>query len=359
MSSFDDWIGRNVPDVVMDDAAAWMALLDSPDCTPGDRMAFARWLSEDPMHRWAFEELSEVWARLHSLTEINDLADQPGIIRFPERLPATESHPESQGGGKSSKFEWSTIAAVLVLIAGIVLHVVTDTSTEVHETNTGEVQVIALEDGSSVNLNSRSGLKVRVDDKRRVIWLRDGEAVFNVAADKRPFIVKTDLATITAVGTVFSVQTDADTVMVSVLEGLVSVSSGRAATALTEYDSDLLLRFSDEIALLGAGQRLELTRENQRFETVSSSRINDELSWRDGEIVFRDTLLVTALVEVRRHFGSRIFIGDPLLNNLRISGRFPTDSPDAFLSSLANDFGVRVVRESENMIVLHAGQPNE
>ena len=77
MSSYSDWIGRNVPDVIMEDAAAWMALLDSPDCSAADRVSFARWLSEDPMHRWAFEELSEVWARLRSLTDMQELADQP------------------------------------------------------------------------------------------------------------------------------------------------------------------------------------------------------------------------------------------------------------------------------------------
>lgn len=356
MSSYSDWIGRNVPDVIMEDAAAWMALLDSPDCSAADRVSFARWLSEDPMHRWAFEELSEVWARLRSLTDMQELADQPDVIRFPESRIEERIFPESRA---ASKFEWSTVAAVLVLVVGIVFHVVTGTSAQVHETRTGEVQAIVLEDGSNVSLNSRSGLEVRIDDKRRTIRLRDGEAVFHVARDDRPFIVKTDLATVSAVGTVFSVSVQADTVAISVLEGLVSVSSGRSATALTEYDSHLLVRFSDEIALLGAGQRLELTRESQRFETVSSSRISDDLSWRDGEIVFSETPLVTALVEMRRHIGSRIFIGDPRLNNLRVSGRFLTDSPERFLARLSDDFGVVAIHERENMIVLHASQPAE
>lgn len=359
MSSYDDWIGRNVPDVIMEDAAAWMALLDSPDCNIGDRMAFARWLSEDTTHRWAFEELSEIWARLHSLTDINELSDQPNVIRFPEKRIVEGTFPESGDARTDRTFEWSTVAAVLILVAGIVLHLVTATSGEIHETQTGEIQTIALEDGSQVNLNSRSGLEVRIDAKRRTIRMRDGEAVFQVASDDRPFIVKTDLAILSAVGTVFSVAARSDAVTVSVIEGFVSVSSGRVGTALTEYDSDLLVRFSDEIALLGAGQRLELTRESQRFETISSSRISDDLSWRDGEIVFNETPLVTALVEMRRHIGSRVFIGDPRLNNLRVSGRFPTDSPDEFLARLANDFGVVVVRDKGSMVMLYASQPSD
>jgi transmembrane sensor len=62
---------------------------------------------------------------------------------------------------------------------------------------------------------------------------------------------------------------------------------------------------------------------------------------------------------MRRHIGSRIFIGDPRLNSLRVSGRFPTQSPEKFLARLSNDFGVFVVRENENMIMLHASPPDE
>ena len=70
MSGFDDWVGRNVPDHIMEQAASWMALLDSDTCTLADRVTFSRWLSEDPMHQGAFEELSEVWASEAMLDEI-------------------------------------------------------------------------------------------------------------------------------------------------------------------------------------------------------------------------------------------------------------------------------------------------
>ena len=60
MSGFDDWLGQKIPDHIMEDAATWMALLDSSNCTSADRIGFARWLSTDPLHQGAFEELSEV-----------------------------------------------------------------------------------------------------------------------------------------------------------------------------------------------------------------------------------------------------------------------------------------------------------
>ncbi|MEM9305520.1 MAG: DUF4880 domain-containing protein, partial [Pseudomonadota bacterium] len=81
--SLDDWLGDRIPDVIMDDAAAWMTRLDANRCNTADRLAFARWLDEDTRHRAAFEELSEVWARLHTLTEIDVDETESPVLAFP------------------------------------------------------------------------------------------------------------------------------------------------------------------------------------------------------------------------------------------------------------------------------------
>ena len=88
MTRLPDWLGENVPDVVMEDAASWMALLDSERSTEADRIGFARWLDEDPTHRWALEELSEVWARLRTLSDIEPLLEQSKVVRLPSATPS-------------------------------------------------------------------------------------------------------------------------------------------------------------------------------------------------------------------------------------------------------------------------------
>jgi transmembrane sensor len=348
MSGFDDWIGQNIPDHMMEDAASWMALLDSSNCTAADRIAFAQWLSADPLHQGAFEEMSEVWARLHTLSDVPALIDHPDVLPFPpvaeERVFADEVLPV--------RSEWSTLAASLLVIIGSILHVGLGAPSNLHVTEVGEVQVLSLEDGSQVELNARSSITVQIDDKRREIRLSDGEAVFHVSTDQRPFIVRTDLATVSALGTKFSVRAESSRVEVSVIEGLVSVAATTTDTALTEYDSDLLMRFSDEIALLGPGQRLELTRESQRYEVVPEQEMRDELSWRNGELVFSDTPLIAALAEMRRYHGVSIIVGDPVLNSLRVSGRYPTDDAGPFLKSLEEQHGVAVDRDENRYIVL-------
>jgi len=348
MSGFKDWIGENIPDHIMEDAASWMASLDSGSCSQSDRVAFARWLNADPLHQGAFEELSEVWARLHTLSDVPAMLEHPDVIPFPAEREVAAFAVERP----ESKAEWSTLAASLLIIVGIITHMTFDTPSDLHITETGEIQTVLLDDGSRVELNARSIIEVKIDDKRREIRLASGEALFHVEKDERPFIVRTDLATISAVGTLFSVRTEPSLVEISVVDGLVSIAATRSGFALTEYDSDLLMRFTDEIALLGAGQRLELTRESVRYETLSESTLDDDLSWRNGEVVFSDTPLIAAIAEMRRYHGIKIVVGDPLLNGLRISGRYPTDDVNYFLAELNERHGISIDRNDVSYVVL-------
>lgn len=351
MSGFDDWLGQNIPDHILEDAASWLALLDSSNCTPRDRTQFARWLSEDPLHQGAFEELSEVWARLHTLSDIPAMIEHPDVIPFPVR----DETRIFRDNLPAQKPEWSTLVASLIVIVGVFFHLSFDTPSDMHVTQVGQIQQIALADGSQVELNARSTIEVQINEKRRDIRLNDGEAVFHVMKDERPFVVRTELARISAVGTEFSVRSGPSSVEISVIEGLVSVAATSSDAALTEYESDLLVRFTDEVALLGAGQRLELTRERQRFETLPVDALDAELSWRNGEIVFSDTPLIAAIAQLRRYHGIMITVGDPRLNSLRISGRFPTTDIEQFLIMLQREHNISVQNNDDIHVVLHPG----
>lgn len=350
MSRVDGWLGQNVPESVMRDAAEWMVLLDSAECTATDRMAFAQWLAEDPVHKWGFEELSEVWARVQTLSDISHIIDQPNVTRLPGR-EAAERRLQAAPDAKRHR-EWSTLAAVGMIVLGVTVHFLSVTPSSLHETQVGEFREIALDDGSSVELNAMSSIEVRFDERRREIELGNGEAVFEVEPDARPFVVRTPLATLSAVGTQFAVHATPSLVEVSVLEGLVSVSPGGSMSMTNEVATDLLMRFTDEIALLGPGQRIELTRETQKFLSISPDNLDDELSWRQGEVVFRDRPLMSVLSEMRRYIGTPIFIGDPALNSLRVSGRFRTGDVEAFLRELSDHYGIVIERPDDRLVIL-------
>ncbi|MBV1908390.1 MAG: DUF4880 domain-containing protein [Kangiellaceae bacterium] len=81
--TIDEWSGDGIPDEVSEQASRWIAMLDSEEIDPLEWNNFSKWLEQDPMNRWAFEELSEVWARLETLGDSRHLLDEPHVIVLP------------------------------------------------------------------------------------------------------------------------------------------------------------------------------------------------------------------------------------------------------------------------------------
>ena len=90
--SLEEWMAIGIPDDIADEAMEWIAILDSDVCSLRQQQDFQHWLDIDPIHLWAFEELSEFWAKTSfaenemngltaSLIESND-AQQPSSKRY-------------------------------------------------------------------------------------------------------------------------------------------------------------------------------------------------------------------------------------------------------------------------------------
>ena len=105
------------------------------------------------------------------------------------------------------------------------------------ETSVGEQKVLSLADGSVIHLNTDSLVLVDFSDSRRDIHLLRGEAHFEVAHDeKRPFIVKVDNNTVTAVGTAFNVQiTSANHLELLVTDGKILLQNEAGNMIITSF----------------------------------------------------------------------------------------------------------------------------
>ena len=81
-----------------------------------------------------------------------------------------------------------------------------------------------LDDGSIVELNRGAQATVEFTEKNRLVSLDSGEAHFTIAKDSsRPFIVTARGVAVQAVGTIFNVKINEDSVNVLVTEGRVLV----------------------------------------------------------------------------------------------------------------------------------------
>ncbi len=346
MSSITDWISESVPEAVMDNAAAWVARLDSERCNAADLRDFARWLGEEPQHRWAFQDLSEVWARLRTLSDIGPMLDDPNVIRLP--MPV---HAETVDHGTPHR-DWSAAAISVILLVGVALNASISTPVDRYSTGAGQIVDVELADGSRLELNAKTRLEVRIDDRSRKIDLRSGEAVFHVTRDERPFVVATDRGVVSARGTSFAVESNADRLEVAVLEGSVSVSSGIPHQPLNEYDRNAAWRFPGQPTLLDAGDFASVTPEALNVEATSDQAMKRMLSWRNGAVEFRGQTLSTVVAEMRRYVDLNVHIADGGIGQSLVSATFAAGDRDAYVAGLSGLGNVDVEWASADWVVL-------
>ncbi len=175
----------------------------------------------------------------------------------------------------------------------------------------GKTYDLVLDDGTSVKINSASVLKFPVaftGEKREVVL--DGEAYFEVAKSKKPFIVKTNDMDVKVLGTKFNVNTyPGYNAQTSLLEGSVSVLS---------------LNHSKEI-FIKPGQAAIVKGDN--LLTVEKFSSDDVLSWLNGTYYFTNMPLREIVNITNRVTGEDIYITDSRLSNQRFSGALKTDNP--------------------------------
>jgi transmembrane sensor len=215
------------------------------------------------------------------------------------------------------------------------------TSSLVLQTPRGQNQAFILTDGSRLNLGADTRLEIKLgSDYRRVNLIR-GEAFFAVAKDpRRPFTVRSGDASVTAVGTEFSVNRAANQVVIAVIEGRVIVASG-------ETDAQLPAAQKRQ---LDAGEKISLGVSATAFGPSIDS-IAMPVGWQNGRLAFQSEPLSRVLVDVNRYAPKPIAVDDPSLGDLMITGTVLRDDVPGWLSSLERAFPLKVIDEPQRVTI--------
>ncbi|EED31481.1 cytoChrome c oxidase Cbb3-type, subunit I [gamma proteobacterium NOR5-3] len=318
------------------EACAWIAQFDGGEPSPADLEAFREWVNRSPRHREAIERLSSLWGELNDLT----------LLAVPPPVKTRRAW-RSLGLG--------AVAAVLVLAVAATLRLPfgepASQADGVYATAVGEKQTIVLPDGSTIQLNTATRLRVSYSPQRRELFLLAGEAFFDVAHDpQRAFLVNAGERTVRAVGTAFSIHRDSDVLEVLVTEGVVELSRGAEGT--TAHDTSRVL------GKVLRGQRVRLAREAEPSapEAVSDEELTRELAWRQGMLSFSGEPLAVVVDEIGRYTNTRIVIRDASIENLRIGGYFRAGDTDTMLDALEAGFPIEIHRLPDGTVQLHARQ---
>ncbi len=215
--------------------------------------------------------------------------------------------------------------------------------TPIYETGPAEQSTVRLPDGSTVQLNARSRIELRFTRHERAVDLVEGEAMFSAAKNpSRPFIVRSDVADIRAVGTRFDVYRKSSGTVVTVMEGKVAIGTD-SLPAAKEPASPVLL---------SAGEQAVAT--SQPPLHAYRTDVFAAAAWTEGKLMFESAPLRDVVAEFNRVGSRRLTIEDASLLDLHVSGVFPATDSTQLVDFLRERFGVNVT-ETEKEVRISGG----
>ena len=313
-------------DAIEAEAARLLARLENSP-SPQDEADICAWIEADPRHAVAFARAEAAWDASERLKSA--AAD----ITLPPLQPTLSEEDQRR---LSRNIMVAAGVAILLFIVAAIVTVRTYSGIEHFETGVGQMRDIALEDGSTLHLNSDSEVEARFTSNGRKVRVLKGEASFEISHDPdRPFDVEARAAVIRAVGTAFNVRLRPLLVELTVTHGTVTVHSGDSPQQQVVAGSGAVIQ-PRSIALTHLGPRL----------------IEQRTAWREQMVELDGETVEQAAGEFNRYRKTPILIGDTRVSALRIGGRFRTTDSREFLAALQTSLPVRAVDGEDGSVML-------
>ena len=311
-----------IPDAVREQAADWFALRDESARNLITRQRFEQWRAADPLHATAYAEVETLWENRAFEQALKDLAVDLEL-------------PPSPVTTKPPKTRFVAAAATLLLALGIGWMADVPMRLQAdHMTDVAQLERFDLEDGSHIVLGSHSAISTTFDGAQRRIKLLRGELYVEAAHDsKRPLSIETNEASVTVVGTQFSVSQRDSEVTVAVREGQVRFANRKG-----------------EQSLLQAGNWQQL-RDGQ-LQPLSLEGSERQMAWINGRLSFQNAPLVQVLKEIQRYYPAPILLFNDAAAGERVSGNYQLDDPLAIVQALSKVTSTHAQRLPGGILVI-------
>lgn len=301
------------------------------------RPSLTRFLSAHPGMEAAVDDVEAaaadfdaVWADHFEAasTPVPARADRPGV----QRLHRAGRTPVLRWAGRAA-----AVLAVLAFAAVVALVWQRDAGLETIATAPDEVRVLTLADGSTVRLMGGSELTYTPPEastpfNRRVRLV--GRALFDVQHGTQPFVVETETALTTVLGTRFGVEADAEVTEVVLVTGKVALAP-RAARA--------------QMVVLAPGQASRVAAAALPT-TPAEVDVAEALAWTDL-FVFRATPLAEIAERLTAHYGVQVTAA-PELADEAVTGTFDqADDLRDVLDAVAATLQATVRETSDGYVV--------
>lgn len=319
------------------------------------------WLSDSDKNRKEYEKISTLW----EITLPKEIPQMPQIDEEWEALynriilynnesskeksskkyfkirliPQPETHYPLVGIPKFKPALSAAMLILLILIGIIFLNRNTNHQIKTLTTSSKERKHLTLSDGSTVYLNSNSSIKYLENFKENIREVNlIGEAYFSVVKNYRPFVVVTNNAKITVLGTKFDVWARNEKTRVIVKEGKVTLSSKKSE--------------SKKINLL-SGQTSFVSKD---MEPAPPTNVDTDnmLAWINGKLIFNHTPLIEVIEELERCFNTKLILENSIDKNKTLTGTidlFENYDIDSVLSMICLTFQLEYEKKGNEYII--------
>jgi len=338
-------------------AGEWFIANQAGALTAQDGEAFLAWLRASPLHVREYLGVARIAHHMPHAAgepeiplEIFLAQEQTGNhnVAHLERSAAKRHPPLTR---RVLAQAWPIAASLIALAAGILwwahdgqLLGIPKTYRTAH----GEQLAQTLPDGSVLRLDTDSAATVHYSSRERVVDLRRGQALFEVAHETgRRFRVSAGNAGAIAVGTQFDVYRKVASVEITVIEGQIAVFTGAPSWLRTERD------VPPQVQRVTAGYQLHVDAGGFAAQPVRADE-NQTLGWVQHKIVFDHRPLGEVTAEFNRYGGIPVEIEDAELRALPVSGMFDAGDTESFITFLETLPGARVERTPKRIRVVKA-----
>lgn len=339
-------------DTIMAEATLWFGRMRGPEAEQ-HKAEFERWLARGALHRSFYNRAGEIYA-------------MGKFLKDEQEENARQS--ESRGTDGNDRHRWmrraavASIAIAAVVAIGFLMQRPRSISGMAPEyaqtgdvgtsfrlaTNSGQSLTQVLVDGSTVTLSPDTTLLVDYDRRQRTFKLERGQSRFEVAHEKRPFVVLAGDGRITARGTIFEVGLKPDhRVTVRLLRGKIDVEAPGSASK------------KGVLRHLNAGESLTYpaaTPVTMRLP-VAAPQIEQPVAAKpteyNGAYEEFDSVALAAVIDLANQHGARtIRLASPDLAGLKVSGRLRLNDAEKLARKVALLFNLETETGPGNEIIL-------
>jgi len=318
-----DFLPSGAANEVETAAAAWLERRERDDWNDDARAELDGWLEASPQNMVAYLRIQDVWDRANRLTALSK----------PVR---TRSEPPQPKRNLPLIFRVAASFVVIGGVAALVNNYVGAPRYQTYMTTVGGREKLSLGDGSSIELNTDTVLRIANDSNERKVLLDKGEAYFDIRHNPaHPFVVMAAGHRVRDIGTQFVVRNDPGRLEVRLMQGSAELES------LSDDKQSHTLKPGD-VAVAQNGR-------TTLFKKTSVD-LAVELGWRRGLLQFHHTSLAEAAAEFNRYSRERIVIADPIAAKKPINGALPVGDLDEFARMAKNFFGLRAERRGDTVV---------